>query len=293
MEILKLKKDEIVKELLAKGVKIEDISGLRIKELRNMLEEESKGEDSLILLDQIKETEETIVAVPISKKDVVAVNTKINDKPLALSDPPVTSDPGWTQYVMGLFMDDELEGENPRLEGLRRITELLIGEVTEERSELISSPTPENGDRACSKAILVFSDGRRIESLADACSNNCTKDFAMYPVAMSDTRSKARAYRTALRLKRIVSAEEIGISNNEEIENPNRLIQVGQLTAIRLLADRSGVSIHKLLTDLEISCVVKDGAVDLKMLKYSEALVILNRLNSMRQEEFVPTKLKK
>jgi len=47
------------------------------------------------------------------------------------------------------------------------------------------------------------------------------------------------------------------------------------------------------LDDLEISCIITNGVVDLKSLKYSEALIALNRLNNMRQEDHVPEKLKR
>jgi hypothetical protein len=303
-----MKKDEVIEKLLSKGVKQEELVGLKVSELKAMLEEETKGEDCLIVLDKLQQGidsgEYDTKTDPPSCDDPLLYNSTTVDSReqknktnnaislSELSDPPRPSDSGWTQYVMGLFMDDELEGQNPRLEGLRRVAELLLGEVIEERSELVSAPTMENSERACSKASIVFADGRVYEALADACPSNCTKDFAIYPVAMSDTRAKGRAYRAALRLKRVVSAEEIGVDSGDK-EDINKNIQTGQLTAIRLLSDRSNISIKKLLDDLEISCSLKDNVVDLKSLKYSEALVVLNRLNSLRTENYIPEKLKK
>lgn len=205
---------------------------------------------------------------------------------------PDKTDKGWSQYVMSQFADDELDGLSPRLEGLRRVAELLLGCVIEERSELISSPTMENGERACAKCTLIFSSGKIFEALADAYPGNCTKDFTIYPVAMADTRAKGRAYRAALGLKRVVAAEEIGIVSGDE-ENINQSISVGQQTAIMLLSDRLGVSIKKLLEDNEIICVLNNGFPDLKSITYSEALVVLNRLNNIRQEGHIPEKLKK
>jgi len=287
-----MKKNEIVEQLLKRGSKIEDISGLKIKELRNMLDEESRGEDSLILLDQIKETEEIDITVPVSKKDVVIVNTKTNDKPLALSDPPVPTDVGFTQYALSLLQDDEMDGEFPRVEGLRRIAGLLLGEVLEERCELIFAPSVENEMTVGVKSIIIFENGKRFESLADANCNNCQKEFSPYLTAMAETRARGRAYRSALNLKRIVAAEEVGV-NNEETENPNKLINTGQITAIRLLSDRLGISIQKLLLDLEVSCESKDNVPNLSKLKYTEGLVVLNRLNNIRQEGIVQEKLKR
>lgn len=304
-----MKKDEIIEKLLSKGVKQEEIHGLKVPQLKAMLEEEERGEESLIILDKLQEGidsgeyetktdpplqedstnyNQTVVNIEESKSKTNNATTPRTESP----NPPSPSDSGWTQYVMSLFMDDELEGQNPRLEGLRRVAEKLLGEVIEERCELISSPTMENGERACAKATIIFEGGRIFEALADACPGNCAKDFTIYPTAMADTRAKGRCYRAALRLKRIVSAEEICGSINEDVDT-NKNIQTGQITTIRLLSDRSNISIKKLLDDLEISCIVKDGVIDLKSLKYNEALIVLNRLNSMRQEDHVPEKLKR
>lgn len=294
-----MKKDEIVDALLAKGCKIEEISGLKIKELRIMLDEENKGEDSLILLDRVKETEEDIGVVKTPNKttevklEVSSSDKEINNTALALSDPPCPTDSGWVQYVLSLFLDDELDNSNPRMEALRRVSELLIGEIVEERSELISAPTQENGDRACSKASIVFNNGQIFEGLADACPSNCQKEYAMFPVAMSETRAKGRAYRAALRLRRVVAAEEVGVSSDEEIENPNKLINTGQITTIRLLCERLGISIQKLLLDLEITCETKDNVANLSKLRYGEGLIVLNRLNNIRQEGVVQAKLQR
>lgn len=296
-----MKKNEIIEQLVSRGCKIEEISGLKIRDLRNLLDEEIKGEDSLIILDKIQQNlEEPIKIDPPPQEDPLGYSSTTVDtreqtnktNNFKLSDPPVPSDPGWTQYCMGLFMDDELEGSNPRMEGLRRIAELLIGEVIEERCELISAPTMENGERACAKCTLVFGNGRIFESLADASPNNCQKEFAMYPTAMSDTRAKGRAYRAALRLKRVVSAEEVGV-NTEEEKDVNRNAAVGQITAVRMLADRMHISIIKLLEDLEIPCPLKDNAPNLSAIKYGDMLVVLNRLNDLRQTENIPTKLKR
>lgn len=298
-----MKKNEIIEQLVSKGCKIEEISGLKIKELRIMLDEENKGEDSLIMLDVLKQEvvakEDDHICTPLVEYNSTTVDTREQNDKLnntishsELSDPPRPSDSGWTQHALSLFQDDELEGSLPRLEGLRRITELLIGDVIEERCELISSPNLENNERACSKCTLVFADGKIVEALADACSSNCQKEFSMYPVAMSDTRSKARAYRIALRLKRIVSAEEVGI-NTEEEKDVNRNAAVGQITAVRMLADRLHISIIKLLEDLEIPCPLKDNAPNLSAIKYSDMLVVLNRLNDLRQTDRIPEKLKR
>jgi len=305
-----MKKAEVIEELLKMGCDKEEISQMGVAQLRDMLEEEQRGADSLIILNKVKEDLESEDSVkydpqfnidttrfPINSPEEIALETKqakdiVGKKELYLSDPPTPTDAGWVQHVLSLFLDDELENQNPRMEALRRISELLIGEIVEERSELISAPTPENGDRACAKATIIFSNGQIFEALADACPTNCQKEFSMFSTAMADTRAKGRAYRAALRLRRVVAAEEVGISTQEE-DNPNRLINTGQVTAIRLLSDRLGISIQKLLLDLEIVYETKDNIANLSTLKYAEGLILLNRLNNIRQEGIVQDKLKR
>lgn len=290
-----MKKAEIIEKLVLIGCDKEEVSKLKVGELREMLQEEESGEESLIILDKLQKEidlgkHDTMIDPPI-KYSKTTINTREPLRP-SLSDPPIPSDAGWTQYVLSLFQDDEMDGEHPRLEGLRRVAELLLGGVVAERCELISSPTMENGERACAKASIVFSDGQVFEALADACPSNCMKDFAIYPVAMADTRAKGRAYRSALKLKRVVSAEEIGVNSENDVD-ANRNIQSGQQTTIRLLSDRLNISIQKLLADLEISCETKDGGAILTSLKYGEAMIVLSRLNDLRQSGHIPEKIRR
>jgi len=110
--------------------------------------------------------------------------------------PPGPSDPEWTQYVLGKFLPDEVDGQNPRVEGLRRVSSELVGELVEEGCDLVSAPCEANGYRACVKAWAIFlTNGgkeKRFEALADAHPDNCIDDYVTYLVAMADTRAKGR-----------------------------------------------------------------------------------------------------
>jgi len=123
---------------------------------------------------------------------------------------PDRCDKEWTQYVLGKFLDDELDGENPRVDGLRRVAQDVIGTIVEEGCDLVACPTVENGMRACVKAWVVFENGQRFEALADASPVNITgEEYVIYLTAMADTRAKGRCLRNALGLKRVVAAEEV------------------------------------------------------------------------------------
>lgn len=199
--------------------------------------------------------------------------------------------PEWTQYILGMFMPDELDNGNPRVEGLRRVSGLVLGDLVEEGCDLVSPPSNDNNFRACVKAWGVFVDHngirRRFEAIADANENNCTEDFQTYIVAMADTRAKGRMFRNALCLRRVVAAEEINKSmfSSSDIQEGGH-IHEGQISMIRILTDRMGLPLSRVLSHLEIASSYKaDGDVDLKKLSYDDAVKVAKFLNEIRQDK--------
>lgn len=206
--------------------------------------------------------------------------------------------PEWTQYVLGLFMPDELDGGNPRVEGLRRISGMVLGDLIEEGCDLVSPPSNDNNFRACVKAWGVFVDSngvrRRFEAIADASQENCTEDFQTYIVAMADTRAKGRMFRNALCLRRVVAAEEVNktMFTASDIQSGGQ-IHEGQISMIRILTDRMGLPLSRVLAHLTIECSCKtDGDVDLKKLTYDDAVKVAKFLNEIRQDKEAIAKLK-
>jgi hypothetical protein len=276
---------------------------MKISQLKEKLVE--AGQESDVLDNLSKKELEELYQKSINENNNVEDEAILTDDKIILEKPeennsnvaPEPTDKNWTQYVLGKFDVDEMEGESPRLEGLRRVAELLIGEIVEEGCELVSSPCLDNENRACARAWVVFktpySGLKRFEALADACPGNCNPDFAIYPVAMADTRAKGRCFRSALKLKRIIAAEESCVQINPE-ESQNTTARTGQITAIRLLVDQLNISISSLLDDMEINYKKHpNGAPDLVSLTYSEALIVVKRLNEIRSSKHVPAKLGK
>jgi len=296
-----MKKKEIIELLISKGRTKEEISKIGVKILRKMLDEEVIGDNSLKAIstlligkDTPSEVDDILLGIegitvgpsasliekPISEKKLRKAAKEMVKDPLyeEQKDPPLPSSPEWTQYVLSLFQDDELDGENPRVEGLRRVASQLLLGIQEEGCDLISSPSPDNAFRACAKAWVIFGNGQRFEALADAAPENCTSDFTIYPVAMADTRAKGRCYRAALMLKRVIAAEEkcgdIGQSNSQQN------IHTGQLTAIDLLSTRLKVDPIKLIKELFPGRDIKSS----KSLNHTEAQEVIKELNRLRNE---------
>lgn len=203
---------------------------------------------------------------------------------------PTPDDPKWTQYVIGLFESDEMDGKNPRVEGLRRVAEKIIGEIIEEGCDLISYPHTDNDFRACVKAWIIFNDNgtiRKYEALADAYEKNCTGEYSRYLCAMADTRAKGRCFRNALRLKRVVAAEEIdpsAVPISVEYED-NSSMDGNQKVAIKVVAERHQIDLSKLFSYMEIK-------KQLSEFTKKEAKEILQTMHNMSTKNEIPDEIK-
>ena len=287
-----MKKKDMIELLVKSGRKRDEIVNLGTQQIRALAKEEMCGKESIKSLQDVvpqQNEEDTILDIGVSQENIPEQPDNTDDQSLKTNIPfdikmqeptpqPSSSSPSWTKYVLSQFQDDELEGENPRVEGLRRVADKLLNGILEEGCDLITSPSSDNGFRACAKAWVVFGNGQRFESLADASPENCSQDFCMYPVAMADTRAKGRVYRAALMLKKVIAAEEkcgeIMLLNNQQH------IHSAQITAIRLLSD--GLKLNPM--DIAKEFCKKDFK-DIKSLSYTEAQEVLKELNKRRNEE--------
>lgn len=263
-----MKKAAIIEILIDNGHELNEIKNLKKIELNEML----KGISATNALDN---------ALPSSGITDAVMPEETNEEKKKI----LPTDPEWAQYVLSQFLDDELEGQNPRVDGLRRVAEKLLGEIVEEGCDLIAAPCRDNEFRACAKAWIIFKiDGeyRKFEALADAYPGNVySEEFNIYSTAMADTRAKGRCLRNALRLRQIVAAEELKEKFISQGKNEND-INVGQITAIRLLCDNKDISLSKLLKRLEIDFQIgENGGIKLELLTKDQANSVLNEISKI------------
>lgn len=285
----RLKKKELQEMLLQMGHAPDDINGLKRPALLELFASEDVGQSAEAALgDVTMEEEKTTPTVGVSTVDL---ETQLSNDIQEAKEIPDRCDKEWTQYVLGKFLDDELDGENPRVDGLRRVAQELVGTIIEDGCDLVACPTVENGMRACVKAWVVFENGQRFEALADASPVNITgEEYVIYLTAMADTRAKGRCLRNALGLKRVVAAEEVSNKVGLGVDgNSDAAIHTGQITAMHLVAGRIKVSIPKLLEEMKIECSSLDsGSPNLKSLKHEEAVSILQKLQELSANGEIP-----
>ena len=136
------------------------------------------------------------------------VDTSVKDIIMDESAPSVTS-PEWNDYVLGLCSDNELCDGRPTCAGLRRVSELVLGQIVSSKPTQVFPPT--SGDEIGRATVIwevVFADGSTFSDVADCWEGNTDDMFCVFNTATAATRAEGRALRKALRL-RTVAAEEM------------------------------------------------------------------------------------
>ena len=199
------------------------------------------------------------------------------------------NDLGWNDYVLGLLSDDEKIDGNPTTDGLRRIFEVALNcEIIQSTSSVVQSPSPENEKRATVVHELVYllKDGatgsenktRVISGAADVYWGNCDKVYRNHPVAVAETRAEGRALRRALRLRKVVAAEELAssIDDNPDHESVNK-ISSNQISFIDSISQRLNINVKALLASLEIS------SDNIYAMTHNDAVNVIRSLSTHQQ----------
>lgn len=154
-------------------------------------------------------------------------NPQSSDVDVEGSPIPLKHEPGWKDYILTQFLDSEMEGGNPTVAGLRRVTEKVLGSIIGGHPDVKQCPSIDNNQRA---TVIYTITIRGIDGVmtfggaADASMSNIDdKMFQRYPVAMAETRAESRAYRHALGLYGICAAEEI--DNNPAVTTEFKAVQ--------------------------------------------------------------------
>ena len=142
---------------------------------------------------------------------------------------PNPTDPEWNDYVLGLFdSKTEMYDGRPLCHGLRRVAELLLGQIISSRPTKVFPPQDDNGvGRATVIWEIVFENGQACSDVADCWEGNTDDTFCAFNTATAATRAEGRALRKALRL-RVVAAEEITKKNTADIVK-----SISQTTAMK------------------------------------------------------------
>ncbi len=135
-------------------------------------------------------------------------DTTVKDVIMEEGAPSITS-PEWNDYILELFADNELFDGRPTCAGLRRVSELVLGQIVSSKPTQVFPPS--SGDEVGRATVIwevVFADGSVFSDVADSWEGNTDDMFCVFNTATAATRAEGRALRKALRL-RTVAAEEM------------------------------------------------------------------------------------
>jgi hypothetical protein len=204
---------------------------------------------------------------------------------------PSINDIEWTDYVLGLLSDDEKINGNPTTDGLRRIFETALHcKVIGSQTKVPQSPDVSNEKRATVIHTVTYRlnstepdiHGLNIVSVdgaADVYWGNCDKVYRNHPVAVAETRAEGRALRRALKLRKVVAAEELA----KEIEDdPDRdtvsKISSNQINFIDVMSKRLNINVVELMNCLAI---VPDS---IHNISHDDAVTVIKELSKHQQK---------
>jgi hypothetical protein len=222
----------------------------------------------------------------MAKKD----KSEIETQDMKTTSNPKITDLEWTDYVLGLLSDDEKIMGNPTTDGLRRVFELAMeARIISSTSQIVQSPSPENEKRAtvCHSLTFRLNPGiadpeglnlLTVDGSADVYWGNCDKIFRNHPVAVAETRAEGRALRRALRLKKVVAAEELAESVEDNVDGLTvTKISSNQINFIDVIAKRLNINVTKLFDELDITY---DSIYNIK---HEHAVSSVQKLNHYQQ----------
>lgn len=204
-------------------------------------------------------------------------------------DRPAMTDPRWVDFVLGQFdPETELADGQPTTDGLRRVAELLLGPIVRGAARVVQSPTPQNNFHAVAEYTIVIQphDGGyelQYTDAADVYEGNTDAAFRRFAVATACTRAEGRALRKALKLRRVVAAEEVCLVPHEE-SGVNGKITPTQLTTINELCRRNNISAARLLAKSR-KFKYQPGKTRPEEIPYPVAAELLSYLTQMQRDQ--------
>lgn len=239
-------KTKIIDKLVEAGMDKEDLRPKSLDELKEIL----KTMDTFTAeLDQAEISVEPIL------------NSVEND--IKLTDPVENTkierwDKEWTPYVLSLLdPDTEVVNGNPRTDGLRRVAEFVYGPMWTQ-SHVVECPREENGYRSVIKVNVSFENGVSADGVADAFNGNTDRDFSRYITAIAETRAEGRALRKALRLVKVLAAEETEpnpsapVIDSKDKDKENK-IPKEMISGLKVMAESAKVDLLRLAASEEMN----------------------------------------
>lgn len=261
-----------------------DYAKLKVDEIRKLIVDDSNGLISEEQVNGIKGKNTLIELHKSLTEDVSSDDTPEQESPTEQPIPDFMS-PEWNDYVMSLFLPDELNDGNPNVAGLRRVANLIFDNILFSGPRDVRTSVEKNEP---TKATVVYEIQYVQYGVTKACSavasswiGNTDDEFVPFSESVAETRAEGRVLRKMLGIKN-VCADELTNKNTKEIVNnyiekqqqtDDSSITHVQKTVITKLCERLGINLVKFIN----SGAKKYDNID--YIPYDTAARMIQRLN--------------
>lgn len=198
--------------------------------------------------------------------DLEALNSETSDEVQTLEGAIGVSygSAGWHNYVMGLFNPDELMDGYPKVNGLSRVANLVLGDIISSKAtDVIVAP----GD---TRSVTVnyevqiewklntpvgFGNMNNLSQVrvfggVSCCSEDLSSPFGRHPAAVAESKALGRALRKALSLN-IIAAEEMASGSDESAPKakPTSPITKPLQDVIKVKANALNLNLEKVIVE--------------------------------------------
>jgi len=272
-------------------MKIRDYTALKVDDIKQILIQEYQYDEQDLkdikgktaFVEVLKGADSLNVDIDLDKIDFNSVETfedTIDD--IGIEEViPTKGDTKWNDYVMKQFTEEELYNGNPLTEGLRRVAEKLIADITQIDSTVLQFPEPNNEKRATVKVSIRFANDQVFSGVADSYLGNTDAVYKNFPVAIAETRATGRALRSALALRKVVAAEELSTSHaDDDYMGEKTHITDNQIKFIEIMCaeNRLNIDIEKFIKQQGYFCT------KITSLLHEDSLELQKKLSEYQQD---------
>lgn len=149
----------------------------------------------------------------------------------------------WSDYVLKQFLPNEVDPNgHPLLHGLRRLANLLIGDIVVSGPITLNQSFNEGKPFASCVYEIQFGNNRIFRAVGDCNDDNTDHPFCKYASAIAETRGEARTLRKALGLN-VVAKDEL--CNKLEIKSKGEKITTNQSKILEVKLKGLGLDLNK------------------------------------------------
>jgi len=281
--------ENVIKELVKMGEDEKALVNLVSEDRENVVralyeeltsDKNKEAEEAIAALTEMEQS--TSVEVFESSEDMIEEEEDIS---AIQAEPSTISE---AEDIMALFNQEELEGDNPNVAGLRRVSRLVIGPVVDQDVQIVPIVMGRyNGISAVMKISFSsnnenFGTGTLTFSDAGDCIPEYNADstkFGRYATALAVTRAEARILRKALGLANIAAEEatDLPAVKLDGEGQDNSLISDQQKKLINKLAEKKNVKIE------EFMAAHGFDKTDIDLITKDEAILLIKKLNEKKE----------